>query len=72
MVIKKIHEDLCFGCHLCVDVCTEDVIWFDDAKKKPYAKYRRDCVACNFCEAFCPVGAIECDLTRPRKMPEVI
>ena len=72
MVVKKIDEDLCFGCHLCSDVCPEDVIWFDATKRKPFVKYRRDCVACNFCEAFCPIGAIECDLTRPRKLPEVI
>ncbi|MFX0203979.1 MAG: 4Fe-4S binding protein, partial [Candidatus Hodarchaeota archaeon] len=26
MVVKKIHKTLCFGCGLCVDVCTEDVL----------------------------------------------
>ena len=72
MVVKKISEQLCIGCRICRDVCTEDVIRFDEGKKKPYVMYPKDCVACLFCEAFCPVGAIEADLTRPRKMPEVI
>ena len=72
MVIKKINEELCFGCRLCVDVCTEDVFQFDEERRKPKVKYPRDCVACLFCEAWCPVGAIEADLTRPRKLPEVM
>ena len=72
MVVKKIYEEMCIGCGMCVDVCMEDVIRFDEARKKPYVKYPRDCVACLFCEAFCPVGAIECDYTRPRAMPEVV
>jgi NAD-dependent dihydropyrimidine dehydrogenase PreA subunit len=72
MVVKRIVEDLCFGCRLCVEICTEDVLRFDEAKKKPFVKYPRDCVSCLFCEAGCPVGAIEVDLTRGRKMPEVI
>jgi NAD-dependent dihydropyrimidine dehydrogenase PreA subunit len=72
MVVKKISEELCIGCRICVDVCTEDVFRFDEAKKKPYVKYPRDCVVCNFCEIFCPVGAIELNLTRGRKMPEVM
>lgn len=72
MVVKKINEELCIGCKLCVDICTEDVLRFDEAKKKPYLKYPKDCVACLFCEVFCPVGAIECNYTRTRRMPEVI
>ena len=71
MVVKKIHEDICRGCRLCVDVCTEDVLRFDEEKKKPYVQYPKDCVGCLFCEAYCPVGAIEVALVRPRKMPEV-
>jgi NAD-dependent dihydropyrimidine dehydrogenase PreA subunit len=38
MVVKRIVEDLCFGCRLCVDICTEDVLRFDETKKKPYVK----------------------------------
>jgi NAD-dependent dihydropyrimidine dehydrogenase PreA subunit len=72
MVVKKINEKLCFGCGLCVDVCSEDVWRFDNTKKKPYVKYPRDCVCCKFCEAWCPIGAIEVELTRGRKMPEVV
>ena len=71
MVVKKINKALCRGCELCVDICTEDVLRFDETTKKPYIKYPRDCVACCFCEIFCPVGAIEIELIRPRKMPEV-
>jgi len=72
MVVKNINEELCIGCKICVDICTEDVIRFDETRQKPYVKYPRDCVACTFCEAICPVGAIDTDLTRPRKLPEVI
>ena len=72
MVPKKICEELCIGCKRCVDVCTEDVFRFDEIRKKPILKYPKDCVACMWCEAFCPVGAIECEYTRPRKMPEVL
>ena len=72
MVVKRINEELCFGCGLCVDLCTEDVLRFDEVKKKPYVKYPRDCVACLFCEAGCPIQAIEVELTRGRKMPEVL
>jgi NAD-dependent dihydropyrimidine dehydrogenase PreA subunit len=72
MVVKKLNEKLCFGCRLCVDVCSEDVWRFDEVKKKPYVKYPRDCVACKFCSGWCPIGAIEVEQTRGRKMPEVV
>jgi len=70
-MIKKISKELCIGCGQCVAVCTEDVLRIDDRTGKPYAKYPRDCVVCFFCEYFCPVGAIELEMTRGRKMPEV-
>ena len=72
MVVKRINEELCIGCRICRNICTEDVFRFDETKKKPYVKYPRDCVACLLCEVFCPVGAIELELTRGRKMPEVM
>jgi len=71
MAVTRISEELCTGCGLCVQVCTEDVLRFDELRKKPFVMYPRDCVACRFCEAFCPVGAIEADFTRPRKMPGI-
>lgn len=72
MVVKYINERLCIGCGLCRDVCTEDVFGFDEVKRKPYVKYPKDCVACLSCECYCPVGAIEIAMVRPRKMPEVL
>jgi NAD-dependent dihydropyrimidine dehydrogenase PreA subunit len=72
MTVKKINLESCRGCRACVDACTEDVLRFDEATKKPYVKYPKDCVSCLFCEEYCPVGAIEIELTRPRKLPEVI
>jgi len=71
MVVKSISDKICIGCGICVSVCTEDVLRFDEVKKKPYVKYPKDCVSCSFCEVFCPVGAIELVLTIGRKMPEV-
>ena len=71
MAVKKINEDLCRGCRMCVDICSEDVLRFDEDKKRPYIKYPKDCVACLFCEIFCPTRAIDIELIRSRKMPEV-
>lgn len=72
MVVKYINEQLCIGCGLCRDVCTEDVFRFDELKRKPVVKHPKDCVACLFCECFCPVGAIEISMVRTRKLPEVL
>jgi NAD-dependent dihydropyrimidine dehydrogenase PreA subunit len=72
MVVKSINKELCFGCGLCVDACTEDVFRFDEASKKPVIKYPKDCVSCLFCEAWCPIGAIEIDLRRGRPIKEAI
>ena len=34
MVVKNINEELCIGCKICVDICTEDVIRFDEVEEK--------------------------------------
>jgi ferredoxin len=68
-MIKKINMELCIGCGLCADICPEDVIRFDEVKKKPYIAYAKDCTACRWCIGHCPMDAIDGDYRRPRKLP---
>ncbi len=68
-MITKIHLDACIGCGLCADICPEDVIRFDEAKKKPIIAYARDCTACRWCMGYCPVDAIDVNFKRARKLP---
>ena len=56
--IRKIDEDICIGCRICVDSCMMDVIYFDEDKGKAYIKYPKDCQACFLCQRDCPVKAI--------------
>ena len=58
MGIKKIDEELCNGCTICVDSCPMDVIRFDEVAKKAYIAFGRDCATCYMCEADCPTHAI--------------
>ena len=59
MPIERLSSDLCTGCHICVDVCPEDVLRFKEDKRKAYIAYPEDCIACWVCEWFCPVKCIE-------------
>jgi len=58
MPIESLSSEICIGCRICVDVCPEDVLRFDEKKKKAYIAYPEDCVACWVCEWFCPVKCI--------------
>jgi NAD-dependent dihydropyrimidine dehydrogenase PreA subunit len=59
-MIKELQVDTekCTKCKLCVDVCFENVIEWEENESKPYAKYPMDCQACCICETACPVKAI--------------
>jgi len=58
MPIESLSSEICIGCRICVDVCPEDVLRFDEKEKKAYIAYPEDCVACWVCEWFCPVKCI--------------
>jgi NAD-dependent dihydropyrimidine dehydrogenase PreA subunit len=66
----KIDMDKCNGCKLCYKACFVDVIRWDGTAKKPIAKYREECAACNWCELSCPVNAIEVIPDYPEPIPE--
>ena len=69
-MLKRIDENLCIGCRICVDVCAEDVLRFDKEKGKPTIAYPRDCLGCGACAWFCPEHCIEVSIDRGR--PEVM
>ncbi len=69
MPIKSLDRECCTGCGICVDVCPEDILRFNEEDKKSYIAYPKDCVACLMCEFFCPVGCIEVSVDKARPVP---
>lgn len=69
-MIRNIDEQRCSGCRICVDACPEDVLRFDEGKKKAYAAYPDDCIGCCVCGWFCPKKCI--DVTMESAIPEVM
>ncbi len=69
MVIKRIDNDKCNGCRICVDACPMDVIRFDEENNKAVIKYATDCICCYNCEEDCPTGAIYVDPLRDPQVP---
>ncbi len=58
MGIKKIDEELCNGCGLCLDSCPMDVIRLNEVTEKAFIAYGGDCATCYMCEMDCPTHAI--------------
>ncbi len=69
MAIEKIDVELCTGCEICIDDCPMDVIRIDQATKKAFIKYLRDCQACLLCEFNCPNKAIYVSPDYERRIP---
>ena len=53
MSIERIDRELCNGCGICVNSCSQDVIRMGE-DKKPFIKYLEDCMCCMYCEEDCP------------------
>ena len=68
MAIEQINPDVCNGCGICVESCTQDVIRME--AEKAVIKYPEDCMSCLYCEWDCPTGAIY--TTPQRNFPPLI
>ncbi len=66
MVIKKLIQEKCTGCGICVACCPMDALRIDVVTGKAQVKYPQDCIACWTCESFCPQGCIDVSPERGR------
>jgi ferredoxin len=76
--LPRIDQNLCIGCHRCVDVCPTQAL--DQRDGKAYLRHPLQCTYCTACEGVCPVDAIGLPflivlsdrLPRSRKTSEVV
>ncbi|MCL1896043.1 MAG: ferredoxin family protein [Clostridiales bacterium] len=54
-----VDREKCSGCRMCIRMCFQDVLRFDEEQGSPVVKYLDECEACMVCEANCPKGAID-------------
>jgi len=55
----RINEELCTGCGLCIEVCSDFGLVIENGKARPGSSAVFGCVGCGHCMAVCPEGAIE-------------
>lgn len=56
-MIEAVLDDICDGCHACVEICPRNV--FDVAETgRPVIARRDDCQTCFLCELYCPQDAL--------------
>jgi NAD-dependent dihydropyrimidine dehydrogenase PreA subunit len=63
-MLRSLDENICTGCQICVDACPEDVLRYDNNKRKAVIAYPKDCIGCGVCSWFCPVKCIETSIER--------
>lgn len=71
-MIRKIDEQRCNGCGLCVEACPMDVLRLEekDGVEVAVIRYPQDCMSCFNCEQDCPEeGTIYVDPERARHIP---
>ena len=68
MGIRKIDNNLCNGCGICIENCPMDVIRKDEKAGKAFISYLSDCQSCLLCETDCPKGAIYVSPDRERRV----
>lgn len=54
--LPTIDQNLCTGCHSCVDICPTRAL--DQAAGKAFLSDPDLCTYCTMCEDVCPAGAI--------------
>jgi heterodisulfide reductase subunit A len=66
-VVAYIDPDVCSGCKACVDLCSYEAVFFDEARK--VASINRSlCKGCGACAAACPSGANRLLGFKPRQI----
>jgi ferredoxin len=55
----RINEELCTGCGLCAEVCSDFGLVIENGKARAGTSAVFGCVGCGHCMAVCPEGAIE-------------
>lgn len=69
MGIRRIDQERCIGCGVCVEDCPMNVIIMDEKRKIAVIKYLRDCQSCFLCEMECLAEAIYVNPYRERRIP---
>jgi formate hydrogenlyase subunit 6/NADH:ubiquinone oxidoreductase subunit I len=55
-VLPIINQELCTGCHRCVEACPTQAL--DQVAGKAFLRYPERCTYCTACEDICPENAI--------------
>lgn len=64
--IITIDDAKCTGCGTCVENCPQQILELQRVgvkkKARPAENWAEMCVACRYCQKFCPYGAVKIEL----------